>query len=67
MVQWLRPRTSPAGGLGPIPGRGAKILQAVWHGQERNTSFPSLERLRRCKWLGLFSASERPCETWFLS
>ena len=33
-VQWLRLRTSTAGGTGSIPGRGTKILHAVWHGQK---------------------------------
>ena len=33
-VQWLRLRTSNAGGMGSIPGQGAKILHAVWHGKK---------------------------------
>ena len=35
-VQRLGLRTSTAGDLGSIPGRGAKILQAAWHGQKKN-------------------------------
>ena len=35
MVQWLRLHASTAGGMGLIPGRGTKISQAVWCGQEK--------------------------------
>ena len=34
MVQLLRLCASTAGGTGSIPGQGAKIPHAVWHGQE---------------------------------
>ena len=34
-VQWLRLRTSTAGGSGLIPGRGTKIPHAVQHGQKK--------------------------------
>ena len=34
-VQWLRLRASTAGGLGSIPGWGAKILHAVHRGQKK--------------------------------
>ena len=34
-VQWLRLCTV-AGGTGSIPGRGTKIPQAPWHGQNKN-------------------------------
>ena len=32
-VQWLRLRTSKAGAVGSIPGRGTKISHAAWRGQ----------------------------------
>ena len=35
MVQWLGLRASTAGGTGSIPGRGTKILHAVWHGPKK--------------------------------
>ena len=34
MVQWLRLRTSTAGGVGSIPGQGTKIPRAMRHGQK---------------------------------
>ena len=34
-VQWLGLRTSTAGGMGSIPGRGTKILYAAWHSQKK--------------------------------
>ena len=33
-VQWLRLRPSNAGGAGSLPGRGTRILYAVWRGQK---------------------------------
>ena len=33
LVQWLRLRTSTAGGTGSIPGRGTKIPRAAQRGQ----------------------------------
>ena len=36
MVQWLRLCTASAGGRGSIPGRGTKILHAVWQSQNIN-------------------------------
>ena len=35
VVQWLRLHASNTGGLGSIPGWGAKILHAVWCGQKK--------------------------------
>ena len=35
VVQWLRLHASIAGGMGSIPGQGAKIPHAVWHGQKQ--------------------------------
>ena len=35
MVQWVRLDSSTAGGVGLIPGRGAKIPQATWLGQKK--------------------------------
>ena len=35
VVQWLGLRAVTAEGPGSIPGRGAKIPQAIWHGQKR--------------------------------
>ena len=35
MVQWLRVRTSTAGGMGSIPGQGTKTLHAVGGGQKK--------------------------------
>ena len=35
VVQWLRLRTSTAGGTGSIPGQGTKIPHAVWHSQKK--------------------------------
>ena len=35
MAQWLGLRASTAEGKGLIPGRGTKILQAAWHGQNK--------------------------------
>ena len=32
-VQWLGPGTFTASGLGSVPGKGTKILQAAWCGQ----------------------------------
>ena len=32
-VQWLGLHASTAGGTGLIPGQGAKVLHAAWHGQ----------------------------------
>ena len=34
MVQWLRLCAFIAGGAGSIPGRGTRILHAVWRGQK---------------------------------
>ena len=34
-VQWLRLRTSKAGGAGSIPGRGTKMPYATGHGQKK--------------------------------
>lgn len=34
MVQWSTLRASSAGSAGLLPGRGAKTLHAMWHGQE---------------------------------
>ena len=34
MAQWLRLHTSNTQGMGLIPGRGAKIPHAMWHGQK---------------------------------
>ena len=33
-VQWLGLRSSTAGGMGSIPGQGAKIPQATWCNQK---------------------------------
>ena len=33
VVQWLGLHASTAGGMGSIPGRGTKGLQAAWYGQ----------------------------------
>ena len=41
-VQWLRLRTSSAGGSGLIPGRGTKIPHAVRHGQGGKKKNPPL-------------------------
>ena len=35
MVQWLGLRTSNAGGMGSIPGRGTKIPHAAWRGKKK--------------------------------
>ena len=35
MVQWLGLSAFTSVGLGSIPGRGTKISQAEWHGQEK--------------------------------
>ena len=35
VVQWLGLHASTAGGKGPIPGQGAKILHAAWSGQNK--------------------------------
>ena len=35
VVQWLRLHASIAGGTGSIPGRGTKILHAMWYGQKK--------------------------------
>ena len=32
-VQWIRPQTSTARGVGSIPGLGTKILHATWSSQ----------------------------------
>ena len=37
-VQWLRCHASTAGGVGSIPGQGARIPHAVWHGQNNNNN-----------------------------
>ena len=34
VVQWLGLCASTAGDMGSIPGRGTKIPQAMWHGQD---------------------------------
>ena len=34
-VQWLGLHAFTAENMGSIPGRGTKIPQAAWHGQER--------------------------------
>ena len=44
-VQWLRLRTSAAGGAGSIPGRGTKIPHATQHGQKKRKK----ERSVMCK------------------
>ena len=38
VVQWLRLRTSTAGGTGSIPGQGTKIPQAAQHCQNKQTN-----------------------------
>ena len=40
MVQWLGLCAFIAEGLGLIPGRGTKILQATWHAKKTNLGFP---------------------------
>ena len=35
VVQWLDLCASTAGGMGSIPSWGTKILQAMWHSQEK--------------------------------
>ena len=35
MVQWLRFHTLNAGGMGSIPGQGAKILHSAQHSQKK--------------------------------
>ena len=35
VVQWLAFRTSTAGSMGSVPGRGTKILQAAWCGSKK--------------------------------
>ena len=35
VVQWLGLCTFTAGGVGSIPGRGTKILHAVWHSKKK--------------------------------
>ena len=37
-IQWLRPHTFNAGGMGSIPGQGTKVLHAAWHGQNNNNN-----------------------------
>ena len=37
VIQWLRLRTSTAGGTGLIPGRGTKISHASWYDQKKQT------------------------------
>ena len=34
MIQWLRLRTSHAGDVNSVPGRGTKIPYATWDGQK---------------------------------
>ena len=46
VVQWLRLRGSIARGVGSVPGWGAKILHAVWHGQKKKN--PTLDTLPSC-------------------
>ena len=46
MVQWLGLRASTVGGLGSIPGRGARILHAVQCGQKKK-SLRHYRNLRR--------------------
>ena len=41
VVQWLRLRTSTAGGVGSIPGRGTKILRAVQPKKKKIHFLPS--------------------------
>ena len=36
VVQWLRLHAFTAEGVGSKPGRGTKILQAPWRGQNKN-------------------------------
>ena len=36
-VQWLRFRTSNAGGVGSIPGQGTKIPHAAWPKEKKKT------------------------------
>ena len=59
MAQWLRLHASTAGGAGSIPGRGMKILNAVWRGHRGKKK--KKERKKKMKkgnslavqWLGL--------------
>lgn len=50
IVQWLRPLAPNAGGMGSIPGQGARsIPQAAQHGplpQKRKDGFQNLKRSR---------------------
>ena len=39
-MQWLRLHTSTAGGTGPIPVQGTKILHATQHGQKNKSILP---------------------------
>ena len=39
MVQWLELHASTTGDTGSIPGRGTKILYAVWHSQKKKITF----------------------------
>ena len=41
----VRSRRFHCGGLGSIPGRGTKILQAVWYGQKQKQKQKTQEKL----------------------
>ena len=41
-VQWLRPHTSTAVGMGSVPGRGTKILHAVRCDQKKVSAIQEL-------------------------
>ena len=54
VIQWLRLRTSTAGGTGLIPGRGTKISHASWYDQKKQTKKKTEEEepghIKDCTW-----------------
>ena len=51
-VQWLRHCSSTVGGMGAIPGRGTKILPAVWCSQNTAKKNTQKRKLEFCYVLG---------------
>ena len=50
-VQWLRLRTSIAGGTGSIPGRGTKIPHAVQCGKKKKNKQHKLDKAVDGEWV----------------
>ena len=52
MVQWLGLGAFAAGAPGSIPGQGAKILQAAWHGQKKKINRLGLVKKKKLLYRG---------------